>query len=673
MPYTLILTEKPSAARKIAYALTDKAPKKLGKEVTYYKIQRAGKDILIVPAVGHLFVLETKNNKNWAYPIFEVEWKATYMQKGNYWAKKYFYNIKKLAAGASEFISATDYDLEGSVIAYNVFRFICGVKDGKRMKFSTLTKPDLVFAYENASEHLDFGQIEAGLTRHYLDFYWGINLTRAMTMALRNAGGFQTISSGRVQSPTLNILANRQKEIEKFKPTPYWELLLKGRINEGKIEAVHEKGKFWEKEEVQGIFEKCIGKDGKVKAIKRKKYRQKPPFPFDLTTLQREAYRIFRFSPKQTLDIAQSLYEMALISYPRTSSQRLPQKIGYKTIIQNLQKQKDYSALCRELLSKPKLWPVQGKKTDPAHPAIFPTGLQPKALNRYQKKLYDLIVKRFLVVFGEPAVRETITARIDVSAEIFVVEGVRTIEKNWMMFYEPYLYFKEKLLPAMKEGDVLKVEKLDILDKETQPPKRYTQATILKEMERLGLGTKGTRAQILQTLYDRGYIKDSAIAVTELGQCVISALEKYCPEIISAEMTRMFERDMEDVQNGKKKRQDVVSEAKETLLKILKHFKENEKNIGIELLGGLRETLKKQFVIGSCKCNGKLVIKFAKGGKRFVACDQYPKCTETFSLPYQGKINILSQKCKCGLHIVSVERYKKRSWKLCVKCGFVKK
>ncbi len=674
MGYTLILTEKPSAANRIASALAEDGVKKFSKnKAPYYKIKRKGKDIVVVPAVGHLFVLNQKGpNMKWTYPVFSVEWKPTFTEKNNQWAKKYYNNIETLARGADEFVAACDYDIEGSTIAFNIFRFIFNTKDGKRMKFSTLTTPDLIYAFEHASPHLDFPQIEAGLTRHQLDWYFGINLTRALTLALERVGGYWTLSTGRVQGPTLKILEDRQREIKKFIPKPFWQIQLEGVIDSKKITALHVKDKFWERDEADNIYKKCKGKDGAISEIEKKQQKQYPPFPFDLTSLQRESYNHFGYSPKMTLDIAQNLYEMALISYPRTSSQKLPYKIGYRNILEKLSKQKGYSELCSRLLSKRILKPNEGKKTDPAHPAIFPTGNTPKKLNSYQKKVYDLIVKRFFSVFADPALRELMRIIISIENEKFIAHGARTIAPNWIEFYRPYSRFKEIILPELKKGEKVDVKKLDMLEKETEPPNRFTQASILKKMEELNLGTKATRSHILQTLYDRGYINDRSINVTELGESVIIALEKYCPEIISVDLTREFEQEMEAIQQGKKKREDIIKKAEKEIEKILENFKKNEKWIGNEILEGVKKYEEKMHNIGRCECGGELsIIHSKKTGKRFVGCKNYPKCNNSYPLPQHGYITVLGQKCQnCGLFLVSVKTKGKRPWRLCVKCGF---
>jgi len=675
MPYTLIISEKPSAAKRIASALAEDKVEEIRKNgVNSFKISRAGKEIVVAPAVGHLFVLsEKKSGGKWTYPVFDVEWKPTF-ENGNHalWSKKYFDSMKALAKGANEFISSCDYDIEGSVIAFNILRFLCGTEKAKRMKFSTLTTGDLIDAYNHASPKLDFPQIEAGLTRHTLDFYWGINLSRALTLSLESVGGYKTLSTGRVQGPTLEILENREREIEAFKPTPFWQIQLTCLLGKNSIIAMHKEDKFWEKDKAYAIHDKCKGKPAIVKGVERKRHKQDPPIPFDLTTLQRESYRNFGYSPKMTLDIAQSLYEQALISYPRTSSQELPAKLGLKGILKNLANQLDYGELCERILKKKTLVPTKGNKKDPAHPAIYPTGHRPKKLNSYQKKLYDLIVKRFLSVFGEPAIRESMKIIIDVNGEKFHAEGIRTVEPKWMEFYMPYAKYKELVLPQVKEGQELDVKSLDILDKETQPPRRFTQAGILKEMEAESLGTKATRAGILETLYDRDYIQDKEITVTKLGQSVITALEKYAPEVISIELTREFDRDMDVIEEGKKKRDDIVNAAKKALEKILTNIKNNQKDIGKHLLKDVIEQHKLETTIGKCKCGHELVIRRSRKGARFVGCTGYPKCHETFSLPHFGMVKVLREKCKkCGLFVVSVKSRGKRPWKLCVRCGFL--
>src|SRR3989338_347664 len=303
----LIITEKPKSAQKIAEALAEGKPLKKGeKGVYYYEITRGKKDIIVGSTVGHLFGIAEIKKKGMKYPAFDVEWKPLYeISKEAAYSKKYFNMLEKLSKKADSFTIACDYDIEGSVIGMTIIKMICKQKDARRMKFSTLTKPDLVKAYEEASPKLDWAQAIAGETRHNLDFFYGINMSRALTASIKKAGMFKILSIGRVQGPSLQIIVDKEKEIQAFKPEPFWQLQLDGETKEGKLTALHKKDKFWEENEADSVYKKTIGKDGKITSIKKQEFEQKAPTPFDLTTLQTEAYRCFGISPKVTLSIAQ--------------------------------------------------------------------------------------------------------------------------------------------------------------------------------------------------------------------------------------------------------------------------------------------------------------------------------------------------------------------------------
>lgn len=674
--YTLLISEKPQSAARIAQALAETSIKKHGRYGAYWlEFERKNKRHICVPAVGHLFVLNTKKGNAWDYPTFDLEWVPTFTQKGSEFTKKYYKNIEKLAKDADGFLVCTDFDIEGEVIGFNILRFLCKQKDARRMKFSTLTKADLVEAYDNALPHIDFGQAEAGLTRHYLDAHWGFNTTRALTLAMKEhmKNAFIIVSSGRVQSPTLKILVDRELEIKKFVPVPFWQLELHCLINGQEFVALYEKDKIWKKEEAQKIFDACKGKDAIVKGIEKRRYRQLPPVPFDTTTLQTEAYNYFKFSPIQTMSIAEALYNQGLISYPRTASQKLPPKIGYRKILQALSKIGTIKKHCEDLLSKKLLKPREGPKSDPAHPSIFPTGEIPKKLTDQQHNLYSLIVRRFLATFGDPAIREGMKVTLDVNGFNFILTGKRTIEPGWIELYGKFARFKEQILPELKEGQVLPVKELLMLDKETQPPNRYTQGSIVKEMEKRGLGTRATRANILQTLYDRGYIGGKQIEVTKFGEKVVEVLSDNCPKIVSEELTRKFEEEMESVSENKKKREEVVDEAKEVLTEILKEFKQKQDKIGEALSKAYISFKRKQKVVGKCpECGSDLkIIRSKKSGKRFVGCSGYENgCRFSTPLPQTGTIKPLDKQCKvCGYPLIGV-KFKKKWFTSCtnMKC-----
>ena len=668
--YELIITEKPNAAKRIAEALADKTPKRelYMKKIPYYVITHNGKNIVVTCAVGHLYGLAEKNKNGWVYPIYEIEWKAAAdLRKESAFTKQYLNSIKSLAKEANEFTVATDYDVEGEVIGLNIIRFACNKKDANRMKFSTLTKEDLIEAYEHKSKHLDWGQANAGETRHILDWFYGINTSRALTASIKSAGMFKLMSTGRVQGPALKMVVDKEKEIMAFKPEPFWQIELLGEKKAQSIDSWHEKDKFTKREDAEKIYNKIKSeKSAKINDITKNRFDQLPPFPFDLTSLQLEAYRTLRISPKRTLEIAQELYTSGFISYPRTSSQQLPDKIGYKKILASLSK--IFPAEAKLLLAKSFLKPNEGKKTDPAHPAIYPTGIIPSKLDKDAENLYELIARRFFATFGDKAVRETVVVKINCKEEIFIAKGTVTVEPGWHKLYGRFTPSKEEELPLVEKGESIIVKKITLHDKETQPPRRYTEASIIKELEKRNLGTKATRATIVDTWFRRDSLEGKQIKATGLGIRTINTLEKYNPQILDEELTRHFENEMDEIREDKKTGKYVLDEARTVLTKIMDVFKANEKKIGQELASATKETRDDLTSLGPCpKCKqGVLQIRRGKFGF-FVACNKYPNCTNTFSLPAGALSKPARKICEvCHHPMILVIKSRKQPQEVCL-------
>ncbi len=670
--YELIICEKPQAAQKIATALaTDNFQKHAVDKVPYYELEHKGKNIVVAAAVGHLFGLAEKDKKTWTYPVFSVEWKrANEIHKGHF-SKKYADLIQKLAKDAETITVATDYDVEGEVIGLNIVRYLCKKKDAHRMKFSTLVAKDILESYAHKAKTLNWGQANAGETRHILDWYWGINLSRALTLAVKKErGGFKVLSAGRVQGPALKLLVDREKQIAAFVSQPYWQLcahLIKESQN---LLAWHEKDKFWDQKEVDAIYT-SLKKEKKltVTNIASTTTKQSPPIPFDLTTLQTEAHKTCSISPKDTLEIAQNLYTQGFISYPRTSSQKLPQQLGLKNILQQLGKQQAYAVLIKRLLSQKTLQANEGKKTDDAHPAIYPTGIVPEKLASREHKIYDLIVHRFMSVFGEPALRETMRVTLQIKKEPFIVEGTRTKEKGWHIYYEPYLKLAEVELPKFTQGETIDLKKLELLAKETQPPKRYTESSIIRALEKTNIGTKSTRAQIIETLKDRKYVSaGNSLTATSLGIATVETLQQHAPKILDEALTRRFEEEMEDVRCEKRKEDEVLHEAEKVLRVILKDFKKEEAVIGKELGESERLRYAEENTLGEClSCKkGQLLMRRGKFGQ-FVGCTQYPECKQTFALPKNQMVKPAHKACvECQYPTVLVRAPRSNEREVCI-------
>ncbi len=675
--YTLIITEKPSAAKRLAEALESKGKPEVHKEngVPYF-VARTDRKLVVVPALGHLYTIVHERGKRNYYPVFNFKWIPRYLaERGARNIHKWIDTISKLSHDADEFISACDYDLEGSLIGYYILKFACDNKEGhaKRMKFSSLMKSELEQAYQEALPHLDFALIEAGRTRHEVDWLYGINLSRALTLASRRGSGrSSTLSTGRVQGPTLQFLTKREKTIRTFVPTPYWEIKSKVEISNSIYEAEYENKRIEKKAKAEAVVRACMGKTGKVKKVEVRKVRQKPPVPFDVGTLQWEAYSFFGYTPRRTLGIAQSLYLDALISYPRTSSQKIPPIINYKKILNALKRKTEYEKLASKLLEKEELKPREGTKEDPAHPAVYPTGnLSEKPLGTSEKKIWDLVVRRFMAVFGEEALKVSLKVRVEVNGHSFFLRGRRILEEGWMEFYKPYVRAEEVLLPSIKEGENVLFRRIVWEDKFTSPPPRYNPSSLLKKMETLGIGTKATRADVIQTLYNRGYVRGNRITVTDLGFDVIDILGRYAPKVISAKLTHELESKMEEIRNSREKRENVLVEVVEQLKPQLEHFKENEKSIGEVLSDAIKRARTQELIVGKCpSCGtGDLTIIYSrKTRKRFIGCTNYFKslCKISFPLPQRGTVKPVGTNCKsCGWAQVLICVRGRKPWILC--------
>jgi DNA topoisomerase-1 len=675
--YTLIVTEKPDAAKRIAQALDRQGkPQALRENGVPYFVAQRDRKLVIVPALGHLYTIVQDGGKRSSYPVFDFKWAPRHQAERKAKAiRNWVETFSKLSSDADEFMSACDYDIEGSLIGYCILKYACRDKDAsaKRMKFSTLMKTELEKAYEEPLPRLDFAFIEAGRTRHEVDWLYGINLSRALTLAAHHwSGRYSTLSTGRVQGPALQFLTTREKTIRSFVPTSYWEITAEAEILNSVVEAEYEKKRIETRAEADAVVQACAGKTGEIKNVDVKKMHQKPPIPFDVGTLQREAYSLFGYTPRRTLTIAQRLYLDALISYPRTSSQKLPPIIGFSMILSSLKRKPAYKKLASNLLEQEELKPREGAKDDPAHPAVYPTGNLPeKPLSVPERRVWDLVVRRFMAVFGEPALKESLKARLEVNSHGFFLRGRRILKEGWMQYYAPYVRAEEVLLPPIKEGNKALLRRVNREDRFTCPPPRYNPSSLLKKMDELGIGTKATRADIIQTLYNRGYVRDERIAVTELGFDVIDILGRYAPDVTSAQLTQDLEAKMEQIQNNSMKRETVIAEVVEQLKPQLEQFKENEEAIGEVLSKATTKAQAQERVVGKCPncCTGDLAIIYSRTTrKRFIGCTNYFKglCKTSFPLPQRGTVKPVKSRCKaCGWPQVLVWLRGRRPWNLC--------
>lgn len=639
-----------------------------------FRFSRGGEDYVVCSAQGHLYGVSDPTDERVVYPVFDVEWYPTSeIDEDRGTASRRISAIRKLAAGASKFVNACDFDAEGETIGFNILRYACGGREdvALRAKFSTLTREDLIKAFAEAKRQAGNGLARAGRARHAIDFVWGVNLSRVLSQSsLRSGHRYRTVSMGRVQGPTLEFLAKREVEVRTFVPVPYWKvsvvLLKDGR----KIAAEYSKERVDVRKEAESIRDECMGKEAEATEVHVKMNQVGPPTPFNIGDLQKEAYRAFRLSPSRTLQLAERLYLGALISYPRTGSQRLPPSIGYGRIVSALGRIPEYSEDVTELL-RGNLKPVQGPQDDQAHPAIYPTGEGPaRPLDGAEASVYDLVVRRFLSAFGQSALREQIEVRLRAGLHEFRVAGSRTVSPGWMRYYGRYAGYKDVEVPAVAEGDRFKIVEVNVKEEFRQKPLRYNQSSLLERMEKERIGTKATRADIIATLVNRGYAAGESMEVTDLGLSVAETMAKHAPSILTTQLTRDVEGRLEAIEDGSEAEVALLRETVRSVSEQLVSLNEAEEALGLEIDAALMSGLTQANVLGGCPVckTGQLrMITSKKTKKRFVGCSNYAAgCRASAPLPQRGAVRPGRRPCvRCSWPVVYVMGGR-APWKLCV-------
>ncbi|HJB55343.1 MAG TPA: DNA topoisomerase I [Candidatus Olsenella avistercoris] len=579
--------------------------------------------------------------------------------------------LKNLAKKADSVIIGTDFDREGELIGSDALRQIREVAPGvpvSRARYSAFTRAEIDHAFSNLVE-LDQDLADAGESRQYIDLIWGAVLTRYLTAA-RWSGLGNVRSAGRVQTPTLALVVERERERLAFKPEDYWVLQGQGEKDgdaAGPFRITHATARFWDQGEAQAAFGHVEGAtEGRVTAVERKRRTQRPPAPFNTTSLQAAA-AAEGLSPARTMRLAESLYMDGLISYPRVDNTVYPKSLDLRDCVRMLSTVPAYGAVCHELLKQDKLTATRGKQETTDHPPIYPTApASPDSLQPAEWKLYNLIARRFLATLMGPATIEGTKVTIDVAGEPFTVSGSVLVDAGFRAAY-PYGLKKDDQLPALAEGDVVSVSDMELLAKQTEPPARYSQGKLIQEMEKRGLGTKSTRASIIDTLYERKYFRGDPVEPSQLGMAIIDALTAYAPRITSPDMTAELEDDMTRVADGVETQEQVVTHSRALLAGLMDALVEHTDDLSEQIADAVTADAK----IGVCpKCGRDLVVKTsAKTRGSFAGCMGWPECDVTYPLP-QGKIVALEGEAAvcptCGAPRVKVQPFRSRAYEVCV-------
>lgn len=617
MSKSLIIAEKPSVANDIAKALGGFARKD-----DYFESD----DFVLSSAVGHLVEIgmpeeeEVKRGK-WTFthlPAIPTQFALKPIEKTEPRLKLLLKLIKR--KDVTGLINACDAGREGELIFRYIVQYAAAKKPISRLWLQSMTPKAIKDGFKSLRDDADMLPLAAAATcRSESDWLVGINGTRAMTAFNSKSGGFQLTTVGRVQTPTLAILVEREEKIKAFVSRDFWEVQATfaspggeyaGKWFDEKFKKGDDEGlradRLWEEKLAAAIQAKCHGKPGVV-TEESKPSTQAPPLLFDLTSLQREANGRFGFSAKTTLSLAQALYEKhKVLTYPRTDSRALPEDyIG--TVKETLEVLKDsnYNVFAKRILDKK--WVVPNKRifdnskiSD--HFAIIPTLQPPKSLNELEAKLYDFVVKRFLAVF-HPAAEFTQTTRITrVEGEPFKSEGKVLIEPGWLSVYGREAEEEgAATLPPLKPGAKVVAEDVKVVANQTRPPARLTEATLLSAMEgagkliedeelraamkEKGLGTPATRAAIIEGLIFEKYVHREGrdLLPTAKAFSLMTLLRGLgVPELFKPELTANWEYQLSQMERGKLKREKFMAD----IVKMTQHIVGQAKNYELDTIPG---------------------------------------------------------------------------------------
>lgn len=565
-----------------------------------------GSGYKVKASVGHIRDLPKSNKK--ALDI-EAGFVPHYeISKGK---EKVVSDIKSLAKKASEVILATDPDREGEAIAWHIAESV-GLKDPKRVVFHEITKDAVEEALKNPRS-IDLNLKESQEARRVLDRLVGYDLSGLIWKKLRYG-----LSAGRVQSPALRIIVEREREIRAFNPEKYFvlkALVSKQESDSEPFELTASKD-IKEKADVDFILEYAKKNSWVVEKIEERETTRRPQAPFRTSTLQQAASSRLGFAPSRTMMLAQRLYEAGHITYMRTDSTNLSaQAVAQARAIIHQEYGEKY--IGKGIFGR------KAKGAQEAHEAIRPTNLGARNLGSdpAQQKLYELIRARTLAsqMADAKVLSMKLVVRVgdDKKVPTFTVNGSRTLFPGWFSV-NPGSRGEDIELPPVKEGELLKLKKIESEEKETQPPARYSEAGLVKELEKRGIGRPSTYASIIKTIQDRGYVEKEgkALKPTDTGEIVSEFLENNFEKYISDSFTSEMEDGL-----------DEIAEGRTTYLKILSDFygpftKDVESKQDIEKITNLGDA-PEEF---KCPvCGSPMIIKLGKSGK-FMSCSRFPDC-----------------------------------------------
>lgn len=682
MTIPLIIAEKPDQGMKLAAPFPHKKMK------GYIKIspnQTFPDGAYLTWAVGHLCELIPPEEYNPKWKKWSLDTLPILPESFQYKVKKDKWNqftiIKDLLkrSDIDEVIMAGDAEREGEAIIRIILKQCHNRKPAKRLWISSLTEKAVVNGFHHLlSEEETRAIYYEAMSRACADWLIGMNASRVYTLLLQRKGIRDVFSTGRVQTPTLALIVKREKEIENFKSETFWEVKAIFQMTNKKYEGtwhIDSETRLKEEKKAIAIANFCKGKSAKIDEIEKERKEFQPPLLFNLSSLQATANKLFKFSPKKTLDIAQKLYVKGIISYPRSDSSYVTKEEAalFPEILNQISRIESYKGffpLPNQSVMNNKRFVNEKKVTD--HYAIIPTEqvVNPLTLEKDEEKIYDLIVRRLIAAHFEKSIFDYTTVHTIVDERAtFISKGKQMVQEGWRkVIYqmEESKEDNEQVLPNLTKDETGIVSKVMVKDGKTQPPKRYTEGQLITLMKTAGkfiedtqmqsilrktegLGTEATRAGIISVLKDRKYIEvtKNVVYPTKKGILLIDSIGNSI--LASPEMTAKWEQRLHEIGEGKASPNVFLEQAKKLSVKLIDDAKIAEskwafptnllKEISANTIAG-KKGKRVKARLGQCKkCDGMLIEK-----GNFYGCTNYQKskCDFTISKKILGKT--ISQK-----------------------------
>ncbi|MBS3759992.1 MAG: DNA topoisomerase I, partial [Halodesulfurarchaeum sp.] len=652
----LIITEKNNAARRIAEILSDgsnRTERVAGVDVYAWGTHR------VIGLAGHVVGVD--------FPEEYSDWRdvepaelvhapiETRVTKPDIVSA-----LKRLSGKADRVVIATDYDREGELIGKEAHELVREVDDSvpvDRVRFSSITENEVKTQFQNPDD-LDFELAAAGEARQRIDLLWGAALTRFLSLT-SGQRGTDFISVGRVQSPTLKLIVDKEREIQAFDPETYWELFADLAGDQTTFEAQYfydDTGSEAERirdeaHATQAEQDLSTAESVTVESVNRRRRTDDPPAPFATTQFIKAAGSL-GFNAGRAMSLAEDLYTAGYITYPRTDNTVYPDDLEPAELLSKFEGT-PFDEAATSLLEKGALEPSRGESETTDHPPIHPTPDVPARgdLSEDEWQVYELVARRFFATLADPAVWEHLRVVAAARDRRLKANGKRLVEPGYHDVY-PYVDTSENYVPDLTEGTSLGIDSVSLDEKETKPPRRYGQSRLIETMEKLGIGTKSTRHNVIEKLYDRGYLESDPPRPTQLAMAVVEAAEEYADLVVSEEMTRELEAEMTAIVEGEKELEEVTADSRDALDRIFDSLSDSREAIGDHL----RSSLKADKTLGPCpECGEDLLVRQNNRGSYFVGCDGYPDCEFTAPLPNRGDPQLLDAVCEeHDLHHVKI-------------------